>query len=494
MKPTAIIYFENGIYDLIKHNDAFQFDSSYYSSPEFTARPNSTLRLNIVNFKALKELSECYPIDLYHLEEIESSVASLMKYEKVVVNTVSAKRVVDFLELLFSTMARTDSPPEVVIGTEYSWKNKVATGDVTEEMVEQIYTNHTLLRHTARTDRHIYEPEWGKRARVQEFEIGLDLEPMPSAADNERRSGVLFVAAPEGRKTKNNNEIDLIVEELKNRKMSPALPIDILRPPYTTSEYWRRLASAKYLVFTSLGETFSYVLNEALAMGVVAIRRPELFATRTSRFGADSYWDVGLRYQSVEDAVDLLERFESDDYLYRLESQRATRISRERFSLDAIKQNWFLLLNDASLNTNSLLLMDVSLIDGGVDSALDIARDLDCDVAMAYMSRGLDTHDLSSYSYVSQDRSQALLPYCYKESSDRLRLIGPNASFGRFDNEPTSDTVADYLRLIVRTNKVRKIFVDSSISDPVLDDALNVVDYLEGSTLVPVWVEKIDIV
>lgn len=493
MDKTAVIYFDNVIYKAVGQDRNFAFDDKFYLSPDFLGRPNSTLRLNVVNYSALRNLSKSYPISLFHYDEVKDSLRELMGYQQIVINTVAAVRTVECVEALLEEIESCDSPPTLIFGTEYSWTNNIRTGNVSAELVDKIYNEHLILRHTARTDRHLYEPDYGHQSKVQEFEIGIDIASMPEPVVIRERKNILFVAAPEGRTTKNNDEIELICDELEYRGIPETYPIQILRPPYTAAQYWEALKSARFLIFTSLGETFSYVLNDALAMGVVALRRPELFSTRTSRFGVDAYWEVGTRYTSVEQAVDQIEILNGDDDRLSSESQRSASLTAKRFDSSVVEDNWLRLLTRASLNIGNLLLIDVGRIGGGVEQAWQIARDLDCAVVMAYMTRGLEADKVSSYSMPSRDRSQTLIPYCYVESNSGVRHIGPNAKPGKVAEGISTATVTDYMRLVVRTNSIRKIYVDSRIDDAHLSDSLDALKYLEGGVLRPVATQAVHV-
>lgn len=489
MDSTAVVYFEDAISKKIISDPDYEFGRAFFESPDVAARPNSTLRLNLVNYRALRELSDSYPIDLFHYEEIRNSLADLLEYSQVVINSVASKRTISLLVELVSLVANSPNPPRLILGTEYSWVNNVRTGNVSQDLVDTLYRDHLMLRHTARTDKHLYEAEDFRGSRVQEFEIGVDGDSMPTAPPIAERMDILFVAAPEGRVTKNNDEIWEIRDELERRGLSEKFPVKVIAPPYTTAEYWDALRSARYIVFTSRGETFSYVLNDALAMGVIGIRRPELFATRTARFGVDAYWDVGIRYTSPGHAVDVISELSHDGEALAAESIRSSSLARKHFSPKAVKANWLRLLNGSSLNVASAYIVDLSKVAGGVEGALQRARAFDCKYVIAFMSRGLLYEDVTSYSLPSFDRSQVVLPYCYLESAERVRYVSPNLTNGRIVEQPNEGDVIDYLRLVLRTNKIRDVYVDAEVRDDLLDSALSKVKYLEGRDLVSLRVE-----
>lgn len=491
MKRTAVVHFESAITKEQRQNPDCKFDKSFYYSPTFTARANSTLRLNVVNYNALRNLSHRNPIDIFAYQEIRGDIDFLLDYEQIVVNIIASAHTKNLLEALIPKLDGLTNPPELILGTEYSWLNRVRDGSLSETFVNSIYRDHLMLRHTSKTDRHVYEASHLRGARIQEFPLGIDVHSLPTPLPITERKDILFVAAPEGRSTKNNDEIQDIIAALRERSLDNSLHIRVLKPPYATPEYWEALRTARYLVFTSVGETFSYVLNDAAAMGTIVIRRPELFATRTSSFGADSYWDVGLRYQTAMEACDLISAISADENRLRRESYRARAICRKRFSIDAVERNWHLLLEGENLNTANMLVADISLLPGGLDEAFDRARTLDCKIVLSYMSKGLDGADLTSYSALDPSGDIAAVPFCYKEIGSRIRVVSPDLTNGRIVSETDPDTMIDYLRLLVRVNGISTAYVEESVSDAKFIEALSHVTYLNGRELAPLHLQQI---
>ena len=62
MKKTAVVHFADDIHKLQVADPEVRFGPDYYTSPQFLARPNSTLRLNLVNFTALRKIARTYPV------------------------------------------------------------------------------------------------------------------------------------------------------------------------------------------------------------------------------------------------------------------------------------------------------------------------------------------------------------------------------------------------------------------------------------------------
>ena len=144
---------------------------------------------------------------MFHYSEVYGEIDVLDGFEQIVVNTVASAKVISFLERLLSWASSRAPAPEIIIGTEYSWGNRVKSGDISPTFFDQLYRNHLILRHTARTDARVYEDENFYGARIQEFELGIHQDALPAPDPIIDRKGILLVAAPEGRVTKNNEEI-----------------------------------------------------------------------------------------------------------------------------------------------------------------------------------------------------------------------------------------------------------------------------------------------
>ena len=491
MKKTAVVHFADDIHKLQVADPEVRFGPDYYTSPQFLARPNSTLRLNLVNFTALRKIARTYPVEMFHYSEVYGEIDALDGFEQIVVNTVASAKVISFLERLLSWASSRAPAPEIIIGTEYSWGNRVKSGDISPTFFDHLYRNHLILRHTARTDGRVYEDESFDGARIQEFELGIHQDALPAPDPIIDRKGILLVAAPEGRVTKNNEEIYETEKILSEADLGAEHDIRVIRPPYTAAEYWDALCSTRYLIFTSRGETFSYVLNDALSMGVIAFRKPELFASRTSRFGVDSYWGLGLRYRRPQDLPERIRALSQDVDALRAESFRSSAMSKRLFSEEAVLGNWFKVLKGDTLNASGMLFVDISTLAGGIQDAYRMARDLGCEVVVAYMGRGLDEAGVTSYSLVTEDRSVAVVPYCFIEAGSRLRLVSRDFSKGRFVEGDSRGILSDYLRLLVRVNRVSRVYVSRGIGDFELAEALSGLKYLHGRELVPIPVQSV---
>ena len=156
-----------------------------------------------------------------------------------------------------------------------------------------------------------------------------------------------------------------------------------------------------------------------------------------------------------------------------------------------MESNWQKLLEGHTLNDSKMLVTDVSALPGGLDEAFERARQLECKIVLAYMSRGLEGTGLTSYSVLDASGAIAAVPFCYKESGTRLRIVSPDLANGRIVDEMSLDNTTEYLRLLVRTNGISTACIDEAASDPFLVSALSQVDYLEGRDLKPIRLQHI---
>lgn len=491
MRRTAVIFLDDLLLQKVDTDPNYKFDAKHFQAPDFAARPNSTQRLNISNFDAVRALAQDYPIDIYHYRDIHNNISAVIDYDQVVINTVASARTPSVATALLREAANRADPPALIFGTEYSWRAHVTKGDIDASLLDDVHMKHLLLRHTPRTDNFLYSDDKYRTARVQEFELAVDPSIMPRPHPIEDRGVILFVAGPEGRETKNNSEIFAIEAELKARGLGEEYSIRILTPPYTTTEYWEALRETQFLVFTSLGETFSYVLHDALAMGVIVLRRPELFAMSTDRFGVESYPGTGILYDSPESATESIAELSKSPGRLEAESERSKSIVARTFSPAALRSNWLRLLSGATLNSESLYVVDLFGDRNNTSKALEKATQLGCRFVMAYMSRGLDKDAFSAYAQHFYERDQTILPYCYLEHKGALRYTRRGLSAGRIVKKTSVDDVAAYFRLIVRTHNIQNIFVDTNIGDEQLAEALRSVVYLDGRDLLPPTIQAV---
>lgn len=394
---VAIVYF-----DLWWSKNSKTIGRNFFTDKQNLPRPNSTLRLNAMNFAAWQNLAKDMSVSLLPFDAVQRDFDQLLSYDTIVLNTVAADRTIEFMKY-FSQWWEERSPGiRLVFGTEFSWLNQVKAGRMARNLAEFPYRNGVLLRHTARTDREIYRDTTFLDAKIQEFPLGVDLAALygvDGEAKNVIRDKILFVAGPEGRLTKNNDEIYAIETLIKHSKILKDLKVVVLKPPYRPTDYWDLLKTTKYMIFTSLGETFSYVFHDALALGVVCLRKPGLFATGLPRYGADSYPDVGVRYLNPEHAINELERLHVDESLTLAESRRSIDYVKSNHSLTALSSRWKKLLIGEDFSVNSVLI--VGSADISLEESNQLMRVADAHVALHWRCRGLPLESISSYSYVS---------------------------------------------------------------------------------------------
>lgn len=473
-----VIHFDLMLRKILALSEPESFKAPFYHSSNVASRPNSTMRLSVVNVLAWRELGA----DFMFCDDIEDLKSLLGRYDTVVVHAIASARVHAFMPILVEAVNELESAvPRIVFGTESSWFNELKKGTVSTEAIDLVYKRSLLLRHTARTDRPVYTDDGFESARIQEFELGIDTDVVHATTPIADRTKVLFVAAPEGRTTKNNEEIEEIVAALRSAPVE-GLDVEVLAPPYSSTEYWDLLEQTRFLVFTSVGETFSYVLNDANAMGVVTLRRPELFRSATTRLAVDSYPDVGVRYRDAEHAVELLRRLSLDcDGLERL-STHARAVVASRFSHERVLRNWTCLIGGENMNTERLLIADADAYDADFERLCQKARSLGCNYVMPYLNRGTKQLDLTSFSFVESKSQVTVVPFAAHETESGFTLNTDSLRSGRAIADWEQD-VAMHLRLVVRTYKIGEVFVDRDVDAAGLRRLVDRLTYLHGDEL-----------
>lgn len=444
----AIVYFDTWVEGALGHptvGRAFFVDAFDRSTP------NSTMRLNAMNVAAWTSLQLEFDLDFINAADLTEDLTVFEHYSKLIINSIASDRFAAFIRRFRKWWLRQASPPELVFGTEYSWFNQIKSGKLTEAEALFPYKHGVVLRHTSRTDRFMYQDPSFRDCRVLEFGLGVDIDAVVASKDNVRDL-ILFVAGPEGRITKNNDEIREIVPLLESSDVMQKLSLKILVPPYRPTEYWDLLQRTKYLVFTSRGETFSYVLHDALASGVVCFRRPELFSTRLSRFGVDSYPDVGVRYCSPSNVRELIERWEQSDELVVRESYRSRILVEKRYSLNSLVQRWRKVLLEQDVLTSTLIM--VGSADVPSHEIDGVARQKGTNLVFYWKCRGVDQGAISSYSSYDNESGLVSIPDFRIEAGPRERYVRQGFELGGSVQSTVEDEAIEYFRMLFRTHQI----------------------------------------
>jgi hypothetical protein len=327
---------------------------NYYSSEEWGTKANSTERLLITNFQAISCLIEKgFMIDQLCVSEKEIGILEkILDYDLIVINQTAGKKQHAITSKIIDFAIEKSISEKIVFGTEVTWFLEASKGTYRQDQIDFVYSKSRLLRHTAKTDRPIYANNICSE-NIIEFEIGLDCDLIKPISCITQRNLVTFVCAPPGRVTKNNALIEQIELKIKSCDALNYLEICKVIPPYRSTDLWQIYEKTKYLIFTSDGETFSYVLNDAKAKGCITFFPDHMYDNNISgKFTVVSYPDSGIRYFSVGDLVEKLMHFEFDHKA----ALRESNISREyvvnNFSVQKIKRNWERLFLGKNLNEN----------------------------------------------------------------------------------------------------------------------------------------------
>lgn len=457
---------------IIKANEIETDFLNLLENAPWGSRPNSTERLTLANLKAVQSLVNDFDIDFIASDDFTDTLAKeLTNYDLVVVNSVTSAPSVRFTaDILRYKQSRKNAFPKVIVGTEATWAAQIKKGNISEDEYDLIYFGDGLLRHTARTDRKIYTRPDVHEAAIQEFELGIDQSLFRNTTEFKERKTITFVKAPEGRETKNNESVDRIIDILEQDGRFDEFNIKVIEPPYAITDYWQTLGETAYLIFTSLGETFSYALNDAKALGAVTFLPRQMYYTTVGRrFAVDGYPEIGIKYDSIDEIPTKILSIENTPGGW----QQASTISRasclDRFGLDKVAHNWKVLFSGENLNNKSLYL--VSQEDSqSFDEIVANATLNSCDFAMSLQNAGMSRliGKLSEYHHESK---VMLLAYYISSSENGLQryidildgLVLANNSVP-LQKEDWSQSEA-FLQLICRTNKIGRIVTTEKTLD-----------------------------
>lgn len=455
--------------------DDFEFAS-------WARKPNSTLRLTLTNLEAVRRLqAEGFNIQVMADRIWSDRVAEKYRsFDLVVLNTVASEVSVKFTRKFLSWLESGETRPDVVFGTETTWRAVLARKQITLDEFEKIHNRYLLLRHTARTERELARKNKIADACIQEFEIGFDESLFPAPLPFSERNLILLVRAPEGRVTKNNEAISSIVRKLKSNPSLSGFDVVELSPPYSLAEYWNLLSETAFLVFTSNGETFSYVLNDAKAMGVVTLFPEQLYRTRISeRVWVDSYPQLGIRYRNEQDAIQKLVALARFPERATLESEYSRESAIQSFGIDKITSNWRKLLSKESLNTNVLLIHGGSL--GSKREVESVARAFGASAVFPFRNLGyVGARDGSG----ALDRATGLIyfadPFADLQGAN---LRGDSVLENETGKEATLrfgeiTCMETYIQLLVRVHKVGAAVISNALKGSEIDRVLQSINVI----------------
>lgn len=459
--------------------DPKELSLSYFESEElWPKKANSTARLNLVNYQALKLIEREFDIDYACFVKVTPHLKSAFdNYDIVVINQVASST--EFLIELVGYLKGREIKAKVIFGTEYSWSQKVVAGDIPIDIAEEVYTKHTLLRHTARTDGFIYSNELYKSSKVKEFEIGLDCDVVKGDKLASRRRFIAFARGPEGRKIKNNEEIDLIIERIKSSELLSRFDIKVMEPPYSTSEYWAVMRDAAFFIITSRGETFSYCLQDAKACGAIGFYPSDMFSNRIRNYiVVESYPWMGNKYISVDELVDSMEALAADDEALNRSSARAVADVRDEFSVQAIAKNWDRVFRNEELGDRAMYIYGKDRSEES--DVTNKCKALDIRYALPFLNQsGIPFRSERLTEFDEANSIVHLKYYLSAVDGKTLLSIGKSAERSIFLKEPdrefksTLEGANLFLHVIIRMYKIGRVYLDKNLINTECGKALH---------------------
>lgn len=471
---VLVVNFDDILEWILTTRPGASFDRKLFTEEHWKARPNSTQRLNLANFQALRAISGQIRLTYIFFESLPVEVSEYFDlFDVVVINQAPSPSKKMAVQRIVEGIQERPTSARLIFGTEMTWFREVRNRQLSLATVHSVYTNHTLLRHTAKTDGPAYLESSFFNHAIQEFELAIDCSVVKPATPVESRNAILYVKAPPGRQTKNNDSIDFIRERIAQSTALSSLDEIVMEPPYSTLQYWDVLSRARYLVFTSLGETFSYVLNDAKASGVVSLFPESMYESHVAHFAVDSYPDMPGRYTDTDSLLQILSDYESD--LERLSA--ASRAERnyvlKNFSVERCASNWSSLLSGHDLNRESVLLVDLEARGWSVEDALDKCVELGCRYFVPFQNAGTSSVRITGYSeyYPSHDVS-LIRDFIYVHKSTLRQLLGPNrrpakGESGRaFRTYPRTEALS-FWKMLSRVYKIGTVYYGAEVEDPL---------------------------
>ncbi|RRW46124.1 glycosyltransferase [Pseudomonas luteola] len=355
---------------LFIYNDSFMkkvcsgevsdFSLKFFESDQWPARPNSTSRLNICNYQAARKAFDKGLYDVTHVyaENFDESIVKKAdKADFVVVHQVASNKSRAFVRGFTEHYMKNDFSFKLIFGTEMTWGREFEEGNFSSEVIKFVYNDNLLLRHTPKTDRFFYNKVDCLSGSVQEFELGIDTDLLSFGSPVDERKYIAFVKAPEGRKTKNNKLIDELIERVAQNDVLSSYEIVVMEPPYSSVEYWNTMAKTAFLIMTSDSETFSYVVNDARALGVITFHPAHMYSCDLGSFVVDSYPDSPHMFSCKEQLIKSLEEIAKSRRSLLVESVRSREFVLRNFSLHKLAENWLGLI-EGRLNKNVLFVVN----------------------------------------------------------------------------------------------------------------------------------------
>lgn len=486
-KKVVFVFQQVLMKHILRETPADCLGLDFFSSSRWASVPNSTSRLNLVNYQAMSLLAGRYDVEFVCTNVIGQREASLfVEADFLVINQVASPGSREFVAKLMEWLRGVELKGKLIFGTEFSWFNELASERITQEIVDVAYFEHLLLRHTARTEAALYASPRCHEAVIQEFEIGLDAAMLKSDVAASDRRTISFVRAPEGRSTKNNSAIDRLVARIRSSAVLSGYVVKVIEPPYSSIDYWNLMAESAFFIFTSVGETFSYCLNDAKALGAVSFFPETMYYTVVGRsFAVDAYPRSGVRYSSDDDLISKIERLALAPDELDAQSARGRVFVEDMFSVEAISRNWDTIFSGGSLNKETLYLYDPRSVAGWSHVVAESGR-VGARFAMPYLNSEVPSEAGQGLSWHDIESDLVMLRYYLTEEPDSTfsrTVIKDDSLFsaGKGAGAPHSvDEAARFLQLICRQHKISKVVLGRALESSVARSALDRVRCFAG--------------
>ncbi|VXA94935.1 conserved hypothetical protein [Luteimonas sp. 9C] len=482
MKIKVLVVFHEVMMRKILRLNA-RFDRDFFASDLWVRGPNSTSRLNLANYLAFLHLKKAFDIEFIWAESFSTELEEKLRWaDLVVINQVPRKSSIAFLNEFARWARENELLAKVIFGTELTWFKELKVEAIDRETLDFAYFENVLLRHTARTDRELYADDAGHRARLQEFELGIDTEVVKCETPATERKYITFVRAPDGRVTKNNDAIDRIRALVQASDALKSYEIVEMAPPYSTVEYWDVMSNSAFFVFTSNGETFSYCLNDAKALGVISFYPEHMYYSAVGNgYAVESYPWSGIKFKNDEQLLAMMERLALDPDAMMVESARSRQVVIENFSVARLVEKWRALLTGKALCTETLYLFDgTKHVD--VEELSKACRAHGAQYAMPYRNVGPLSAGVDQLTRHLPDHDLVLLRYFVDQVNDGgLRrsvvkdAVGMIPGAGVEVRRESNDESARFMQLLCRTYSIGEVVLDPSLEGSTVHLALDAV-------------------
>ncbi|MCT8498562.1 hypothetical protein KZO84_05470 [Chromohalobacter canadensis] len=235
-----------------------------------------------------------------------------------------------------------------------------------------------------------------------------------------------------------------------------------------------------FFVFTSNSETFSYCLNDAKAMGAITFFPVHMYTTNIrNEFVVESYPESGIKYSSINDLIDKMKALLNDKEAMELESNLSRAYVEEKFSVEAIAENWKEIFVSQRKNKEKILIV-------GDISTTFTKEDLDRYIkqngykfVLCYMNKYTWGNDDTFTSYDPETGVVYIKYFLIEDEENELfRGFLNEGGFIKFSKGlsvkgESEDETYRYLKLLSRIYKIRIFDTHESIDSKLLQSSVD---------------------